>query len=83
MAEFYGCQSDESCKCRVQRLMSLRKPPAEAVFGQTIPEPRFTPYAWWWLASRVLLPITLLGSLLDLAVQWWFGVCVGLWCLSG
>lgn len=63
--------------------MRLRKPPPESVFGHVIPEPRLTPHAWWWLATRVLLPVTVAGSLLDLAVQWLFGVCVGLWCMTG
>jgi hypothetical protein len=63
--------------------MGLRKPPAQSVFGQTIPEPRFTGYAWWWIFTRVLLPVTVLGSVFDLAAQWLFGVCVGLWCLTG
>ncbi|MEZ5651142.1 MAG: hypothetical protein R3E87_11405 [Burkholderiaceae bacterium] len=65
-----------------ERLMGFRKPPAQTVFGNAIPEPKMTAYAWWWLFTRVLLPITIVGSLLDFAAQWLFGVCVGLWCLG-
>ena len=27
------------------------------------------------------LPVAILGNLLDLLFQWWFGWCIGLWCL--
>jgi len=62
--------------------MALRKPAPQTVFGHAIPEPKMTGYAWWWLFTRLLLPITVLGSLLDLGAQWLFGICVGLWCLA-
>ncbi|MEZ5658737.1 MAG: hypothetical protein R3E83_09440 [Burkholderiaceae bacterium] len=63
--------------------MALRKPAPQTVFGHVIPEPKMTGYAWWWLFTRLLLPITVAGSLLDLGAQWLFGICVGLWCLAG
>ena len=33
------------------------------------------------LLAWATLPVLVVGSLLDLAVQWLFGVCVGLWCV--
>ncbi len=35
----------------------------------------------WLLVWSIGLPILLLGLALDLALEWVFGWCVGLWCL--
>lgn len=32
------------------------------------------------MALVFALPITLAGALLDAALQWWLGRCLGLWC---
>jgi hypothetical protein len=58
----------------------LRKRP-ENVLGHVLPEPRLTPVGVLLIAAWVSVPVLVLGSLLDLAVQWAFGVCVGLWCV--
>ena len=57
----------------------FRKRP-ENVLGHVIPEPRLTLVGVLLLAAWASPPVLLVGSLLDLAVQWLFGVCVGLWC---
>jgi hypothetical protein len=51
------------------------------VLGHSLPEPRITLAGAVLLALAVSVPVLVLGSLLDLFVQWVFGVCVGLWCL--
>ena len=48
--------------------------------GHTLPEPKLTLAAGLLIAWRVLLPVLVIGSVLDLLVQWLFGVCTGLWC---
>jgi hypothetical protein len=56
-----------------------RKP--ENVLGHVLPEPRLTSAGVALLLAWATLPVLVVGSLLDLAVQWLFGVCVGLWCM--
>jgi hypothetical protein len=58
----------------------MRKP-HESVLGHVLPEPRLTAVGVLLLAAWVTVPVLVVGSLLDLLVQWLFGVCVGLWCL--
>lgn len=58
--------------------MFRRKP--ETVLGHTLPEPRLTLAGVLTIVAWATLPVLVLGSLLDLAVQAIFGVCVGLWC---
>ena len=53
----------------------------ENVLGHALPEPRITLAGALLLALAVSVPVLVLGSLLDLFVQWIFVVCVGLWCL--
>lgn len=60
-------------------LPSRRKP--ENVLGHVLPEPRLTRAGILLLLAWATLPVLVVGSLLDLAVQWLFGVCVGLWCV--
>lgn len=59
----------------------MKRKSAEDVLGHVLPEPRLTPLGVLLIAAWVSVPVLLLGSLLDLAVQWAFGACVGLWCL--
>lgn len=54
---------------------------ATDVLGHVLPEPRLTPLGMVLIAAWVSVPVLLLGSLLDLAVQWLFGACVGVWCV--
>jgi hypothetical protein len=58
----------------------MRKPPAN-VLGHVLPEPRLTAMGVLLVAAWISVPVLLVGSLLDLLVQWLFGVCVGLWCV--
>jgi hypothetical protein len=62
-------------------LVAVKKPP-ESVLGHVLPEPRLTAAGIVLLAAWVTVPVLVVGSLLDLLVQWLFGVCVGLWCLA-
>ena len=54
----------------------------QTILGHTLPEPRLTLAGLALLLLAATVPIALIGSLLDLLVQWVFGVCVGLWCLA-
>lgn len=58
----------------------LRRKP-ENVLGHELPEPRLTIAGVMLLLAWATLPVLVVGSLLDLLVQWLFGVCVGLWCV--
>jgi hypothetical protein len=60
---------------------SANTPPSQTVMGHRIEGPRMTAAGAWLLAWSVGLPILLLGLTLDLALEWMFGWCVGLWCL--
>lgn len=57
--------------------------PIQTVQGHRIPEPRLTWQGVLLLFAAVSVPVLLLGSALDLAVQLLFGVCTGLWCVIG
>lgn len=52
----------------------------DSVMGHILPAPRLTAAGIALLALAVSLPVLIIGSVLDLLVQWLFGVCVGLWC---
>lgn len=52
----------------------------ETVMGQRIAEPRYTWQAAMWVGIYLLLPLLLLGSLIDVLIQLTTGVCTGLWC---
>jgi hypothetical protein len=54
----------------------------QTILGHTLPEPRLTFAGLALLLLAATVPIAIIGSLLDLLVQWLFGVCVGLWCLA-
>lgn len=53
----------------------------ENVMGHVLPEPKLTATGIVLLVLWVSVPVLVVGSLLDLLVQWLFGVCVGLWCV--
>lgn len=64
-------------------LKSLRRilpPRAQTVLGHRIPEPRPTWLAAVWALLVFVLPVFLLGSLLDLLIQLVSGHCTGFWC---
>ncbi len=51
------------------------------ILGHDIPKPRLTLTGAVYLLIYLGLPVLILGNLLDLATQWLFGWCVGIWCL--
>jgi thiosulfate reductase cytochrome b subunit len=59
--------------------MAKRK--VETVAGWRLPEPRITPMAIWLSVLWVGAPLLVVTGLLDLAMQVFFGVCTGVWCL--
>jgi len=55
---------------------------AQSVMGYRITEPRPTLVAVWLVFLYVGAPLLVITGLLDLAMQIFFGVCTGLWCLA-
>ena len=53
----------------------------ETVMGHRIAEPRPTLMAVWLVFLYVGVPLLVVTGLLDLAMQAFFGICTGLWCL--
>jgi hypothetical protein len=62
----------------LKRLFKRQK--LETVMGHRIAEPRYTWQTGFWIGVYVLLPLFLLGSLIDVLIQLTTGVCTGLWC---
>lgn len=52
----------------------------QRVSGHAIPEPRMTVTAWLLILGGVVLPVLLLGAMGDGLLQFFFGLCTGLWC---
>lgn len=61
----------------------MSKTKLQTIAGYKLPEPRLTLTAVWLAFVWIGLPILIIGGLLDLAVQFIFGVCTGLWCIAG
>jgi hypothetical protein len=49
--------------------------------SQDIPGARLTVSGVLLVLFYLGVPVAILGNLLDLLFQWWFGWCIGLWCL--
>lgn len=52
----------------------------QTIAGHRLPEPRITPMAIWLGFLWVGLPVLGITGLMDLVMQFAFGVCTGLWC---
>jgi thiosulfate reductase cytochrome b subunit len=63
-----------------RKFVFSKKP--QDVMGYRIAEPRPTLKAVWLVVLYVGLPLLVITGLLDLAMQIFFGVCTGLWCLA-
>jgi hypothetical protein len=61
----------------------LQRTPVQTIMGQRIPEPRPTLMAVVWALIYLGLPLLVLGTLIDLAIQYTTGVCTGWWCWFG
>jgi len=46
-----------------------------------IPAARLTAPGVFLLLLYQGLPVAILGNLLDFLFQWWFGWCIGFWCI--
>jgi hypothetical protein len=55
---------------------------SKPVKGIDVGKPRITPWGLWYLFLYLGVPVMLLGALVDLAIQWSTGWCVGLWCMA-
>jgi len=58
----------------------LEKRRARTVMGYQLHEPRPTWLAGLWAMVYFGLPFLLITMLIDLAIAWLSGHCVGLWC---
>jgi hypothetical protein len=58
----------------------FKRTPVQTVMGHRLPEPRLTWQAGLWLLVYLGLPLVLLGTLIDLAIQLTTGICTGLGC---
>jgi len=58
----------------------LKRTPVQTVMGYRLPEPHLTWQAALWMVVYLGLPLLLLGTLIDLAIQLTTGICTGLWC---
>jgi len=58
----------------------FKRTPVQTVMGYRLPEPRLTWQAALWVVVYLGLPLLLLGTLIDLAIQLTTGICTGLWC---
>lgn len=67
---------------KASKQSSLDAVQSQTVMGHRIEGPRMTVAGAWFLAWSVGGPVLLLGLALDLALEWIFGWCVGLWCLA-
>jgi len=58
-----------------------REREAHTVLGYDIPRPRATAAGIAYLLMYLAIPVVIAGNLLDFAVQWLFGWCIGIWCV--
>ena len=58
----------------------FERTPVQTVMGYRLPEARLTWQAALWMVVYLGLPLLLLGTLIDLAIQLTTGICTGLWC---
>jgi hypothetical protein len=61
-------------------LSRFQRSKVEEVMGHRISEPRPTLWAAFWVIVYLIVPVLLLGMLIDLLIQGVTGHCVGLWC---
>ena len=54
---------------------------AARIRGHDLGKPRLTAAGWLRVLLWLGLPAMLAGALLDFAIQWFSGDCVGFWCL--
>ena len=52
----------------------------QTVMGHRLEEPRMTLMVVLWALVYIGLPLSVVGSLIDLGVQAVTGQCVGFWC---
>jgi hypothetical protein len=58
----------------------IEKRRAQTVMGHKLPEPRPTWQAGFWAMVYFGLPFLSIAVLIDVAIEWFTGQCLGLWC---
>lgn len=61
-------------------MSALRQKPNKSLSPE-IPGARLTGAGLLLCLLYLGLPVLVLGNLADFLVQWWFGWCVGFWCV--
>lgn len=52
----------------------------ETVMGHRLKEPHLTLWVVFWVFVYLGLPLLLIGSVIDLLIQYFTGSCTGFWC---
>ncbi|MFZ4471240.1 MAG: hypothetical protein ACOYOX_00640 [Limnohabitans sp.] len=52
----------------------------ETVMGHRLEEPHLTLWVVFWVFIYLGLPLLLVGSVIDLLIQYATGTCTGFWC---
>lgn len=52
----------------------------ETVMGHRLEEPHLTLWVVFWVFIYLGLPLLLVGSVIDLLIQYTTGTCTGFWC---
>jgi hypothetical protein len=63
----------------IKRLFTREKFPP--ILGHDIDKPRITATGWLLILFYLGVPAMIVGGIIDLALQWFTGQCVGVWCL--
>ena len=65
-----------------KRIQSMNRAPTQTTFfGHDVPKDHLTRAGYLWIGVYLGLPVVVLGNLLDLLMQIWFGWCIGFWCI--
>ncbi|WP_225223931.1 hypothetical protein [Limnohabitans radicicola] len=65
-----------------KRIRAMKRAPSQTIFfGHDVPKDHLTLAGYLWLGVYLGLPVVILGNLLDLLMQKWFGWCIGFWCI--
>jgi hypothetical protein len=62
----------------LKKLFEKRR--AQTVMGRTLREPSPTWQAGFWATVYFGLPFLSIAVLIDVAIEWFTGQCLGLWC---
>jgi succinate-acetate transporter protein len=56
-------------------------PKTPRVMGHVIPRARLTAAGFFWIFVYLVVPVIVLGNLIDFMFQYFLGWCIGVWCV--